>query len=114
MPIAEYKIEAASNFTGSGSTNSSETLSMNFTVRVVDILENGVLVIRGDRRIVMRNESISMVLTGLVRTKDISATNTVNSNRVADAHIYYETDGEVSRGSRPGYFWRLFQFLNPM
>jgi len=113
MPFSQYSIQASSQFDGGGSTNSSETLELDFTVRVVDILENGVLVVRGDRRVTIRNESISMVLTGLVRVRDISDANIVDSSRVADAHIYYETDGEVSRGTRPGLGWRFFQLLNP-
>lgn len=113
LPFNQYEIQASSKFTGSGQANSSDALNMNFTVRVVDVLQNGILVVRGDRRILIRNETMSMVITGLVRVRDISDQNIIDSNRVADAHIYYETDGEVSRGSRPGYMWRVFQFLNP-
>ena len=114
LPISEYKIQGASNFKGSGSANSNENLQYKITARVVDVLDNGILVIRGDRRVVIRDESISVVVTGLVRNRDINNENIVLSDRLADAHVYYETDGEVSRGSRPGYFWRFFQFLNPL
>ncbi len=114
LPISEYKIKGAASFSGSGDSNSSESLDYKITSRVVDVLDNGILVIRGDRRVVIRNESISVVVTGLVRNRDISNENIVLSDRLADAHVYYETDGEVSRGSRPGYFWRFFQFLNPL
>jgi flagellar L-ring protein precursor FlgH len=113
MPIAEYKIAGTSSSSGSGSTSSEESLIVTFTARVVDVLPNGVLVIRGDRKVIIRNESVNLVMTGLVRTRDIDNDNIVASTRVADAHIYYETSGEISRGSRPGYFWRIFQYLNP-
>ena len=114
MPIGpEYKVEASSSFNGSGSTNSQDSLSSEFTVRVVDVLENGTLVVRGDRKMMIRLETVSMVITGLVRTRDIDEDNKVPSTRLADAHIYYETGGETSRGTRPGYMWRIFQLLNP-
>ncbi len=113
MPLSSYSINASSSFNGSGKTASSEALTASFTVRVVDILDNGVLVVRGERKIIMRNEDVNMVITGLVRVKDISSANTVPSSKLADAHIYYETGGETSRGSRPGYAWRIFQYLNP-
>lgn len=113
MPLSSYSVNASSNYKGSGSTASAESLTASFTVRVVDILDNGVLVVRGERRIIMRNEDVNMVLTGLVRVKDISSANTISSSKIADAHIYYETGGETSRGSRPGYAWRIFQYLNP-
>jgi flagellar L-ring protein precursor FlgH len=108
-----YSVNAASNFTGSGSASSAETLSVTFTARVVDILANGVMVIRGERKILIKNESVSLVITGLVRTKDIDSYNRVNSTYIADAHIYYENEGEVTRGTKPGYVWRAFQYLNP-
>lgn len=113
LPITNYSIDANSKFSGAGEANSSDLISMSVTVRVVDKLENGVLVIRGDRRLVLRSESVNMVVTGLVRMRDITADNVIASARVADAHIYYESAGEVSRGSRPGYVWRVFQWLNP-
>ncbi|MDD3119233.1 MAG: flagellar basal body L-ring protein FlgH [Victivallales bacterium] len=113
LPITNYEIDATASFDGSGSANSADKLSMTITVRVVDKLENGVLVVRGDRRLQLRNENVSMVVTGLVRVRDIDSDNQVDSHRVADAQIFYETGGEVSRGSRPGYVWRIFQWLNP-
>ena len=108
-----YSVKASSQFTGTGAASSAETLSMTFTARVVDILENGVMVIRGERKILIKNESVSMVITGLVRTKDIDSNNQVSSTKLADAHIYYENEGEVTRGTKPGYVWRAFQYLNP-
>ena len=114
LPISEYKINAQSTFDGSGDTSSAERLTYKITVRVVDVMENGVLAIRGDRRILMRNETVSLVVTGLVRTRDITYDNKVDSGRLADAQIYYETDGEVSRGSRGGFVWRFVQLLNPL
>lgn len=113
LDIPSYKVSATMAYDGKGASSSSESLSMSFTVRVVDVLENGVLVVRGDRRVLIRNESISMVLTGLVRPWDISEENTIESSQIADAHIYYETDGEVSRGTRPGWAWRILQFISP-
>ncbi len=108
-----YTVNAASNFAGTGSSSSAETLAITFTARVVDILENGVMVIRGERKILIKHESVSVVLTGLVRMKDIDSKNQVYSTSIADAHIYYENDGDVTRGTQPGYVWRIFQYLNP-
>ena len=108
-----YKVNATSTFTGSGSSSSSESLAVTFTARVVDLLDNGVMVVRGERKILMKNESVSLVITGLVRAKDIDSKNQINSANIADAHIFYENEGDVSRGTRPGYVWRVFQYINP-
>lgn len=113
LDIPSYKISAASSFDGQGAASSSESLITTFAVRVVDVLENGVLVVRGQRKLLMKQDDVSMVLTGLVRVRDISASNTIDSTKIADAHIYYENGGEVSRGTRPNWFWRFFQMVNP-
>jgi len=63
--------------------------------------------------IVLKDEKVNMVLSGLVRPRDIDNSNTVASSRLADAHIYYESGGDVSRGTQPGFFWKIFQFINP-
>jgi len=61
----------------------------------------------------MAGERMTMVLTGLARSQDIDADNTVASTRLADARIHYKTDGNVSNWSKPGWFWKIFQVINP-
>lgn len=111
--LPSYDLNGSSDFAGSGSTSSSESLDANFSVRVVDVLPNSVLVIRGHRQVMIAEEKVTMVLTGLVRQRDISADNTVESTSISDATIYYETEGIVSNGTMPGWFSRLFQAVNP-
>lgn len=113
LAFPSYEIEGASSFKGVGAGNSSEQLTASYGVRVVDKLDNGILVVRGERRIQIKNESVNMVLTGLVRVRDITADNTILSSQVSDAHIYYENGGEITRGSNPGWVWRIFQWVNP-
>lgn len=108
-----YSAEASSGYEGSGARSSSEQFNARFTARVVDSHTNGVLVIRGERKVMLNGEKINMVLTGMVRQTDITNDNTVASSKISDAHIYYESSGEISRGSKPGWLWRAFQFVNP-
>jgi flagellar L-ring protein precursor FlgH len=111
--LPSYNLNASSKFEGKGDASSSEVFKSRFTARVTDVLDNGVLVIRGERMIILKNEKVNMVLSGLVRTRDIESDNTVLSTRLADAHIIYENGGDVTNGSKPGFFWRLVQFFNP-
>jgi len=106
-------INSTSSFAGSGSSSTSETLSAQITARVVDVMKNGNLVIKGERRVKMKQEEVHIVMTGIIRVRDISKANLINSNKISDAHIYYETSGDVSDGAQPGILWRVFQFINP-
>lgn len=106
-------MSGSTSFEGSGSSNNTESLSARYTARVVDVLPNNVLVLRGERVVEKNGEHVEMVLTGSIRQQDISADNLINSDKMADARIVYETKGEVSKGSKPGWLWRFFQTINP-
>ena len=69
--------------------------------------------IKGERRVKMKKEEVSIIMTGVIRKRDISQANTINSSLMSDAHIYYETAGDVTDGTQPGFLWRLIQFINP-
>lgn len=113
VSLPGYSLDAASEFDGSGSTSSAESLDAAVTVQVVEVLPNAVLVVRGERLVVRNREQVNMVLTGLVRQQDVTADNTVQSSQLASARIRYESTGTVSQGSNPGWFWRLFTWVNP-
>ncbi len=111
--IPPMSVSGTSNFDGAGSASSSETLSARYTARVIDVLPNSVMLIRGERLINKNGEKIKMVLSGLVRQQDISATNTISSDLLSDARINYETSGHVSTSSKPGWLMKIFQAINP-
>ena len=106
-------ITAGNTFDGSGNSSTSESLSARITARVIDVLPNGNLVIKGERRVKMKQEEVHIVMTGMIRTRDIAKANTINSSYLSDAHIFYETAGEVTDGTQPGILWRIFSFINP-
>lgn len=106
-------VNSSDSFNGSGSSSTSETLTAQITARVVDVMPNGTLVIRGERRVKMKKEEVSIIMTGIIRKRDISQANTINSSLMSDAQIYYETSGDVSDGTQPGFLWRMIQHLSP-
>ncbi|MGB0674015.1 MAG: flagellar basal body L-ring protein FlgH [Candidatus Puniceispirillaceae bacterium] len=53
-------------------------------------------------------------MTGLIRPEDISATNTVQSNRIADAEIVYVGAGEIADSSRQGWLSRTMRNVSPL
>ena len=51
-------------------------------------------------------------LSGIVRTVDIDALNTIKSSKIADATIMYTGDGAVADASKLG--WLAKFFLSPV
>jgi flagellar L-ring protein precursor FlgH len=77
-------------------------------VTVVDVLPNGNLKIRGEKRVTLNDGSEYIRLSGIVRIVDIDASNTILSSKVADATIMYTGDGTVADTSKMGWFSKVF------
>lgn len=96
-------------FTGEGSTDRKDSLSANVAAIVTQVLPNGYLVIQGKREIVINYELQEMQIKGIVRPEDISAQNTIPSNKIAEARIFYAGKGVVDDTQTPQYG---VQFMN--
>lgn len=92
---------------GQGVTERSGTIIGRMAAVVTEVLENGNLVIRGEKEIMINNEKETLVLTGTVRPEDILMNNTVYSTNLANTSISYKGKGLVNSGSKPGIFARL-------
>lgn len=107
------KAAAKNDFNGGGKINNSESISARLPVTVVDVLPNGNLIIEGKRTTAFGGETQDAVLRGIVRTKDISANNTVFSYHIADATIKYVSKGAISDVQRKGWFTKVWDKITP-
>ena len=64
----------SSDFKGDGETSRSGTLEAYITCRVVDVMDNGNLKIVGTREVMVNNENQLIILSGVIRPRDISDT----------------------------------------
>jgi flagellar L-ring protein precursor FlgH len=81
-------------FTGNTQYQSQRGFVDRFTVRVIDALPNGNLVVGGSRDVALEGDTRRLVLTGIVRSVDVSRNNTISSGQVSDLSIRYETTGK--------------------
>ncbi|MFQ5508839.1 MAG: flagellar basal body L-ring protein FlgH [Leptospirillia bacterium] len=114
-PVAGRNIDVGTSneFSGSGSTDRSGSLSALVAAVVVELLPNGNLVIEGNREIQVNHETQVIRLSGVVRPVDITTDNVVLSSRIADAQISYTGVGVIDEKQRPGWFTRVFDYLTP-
>lgn len=101
------------NFTGTGATDQSNSLTGEVSVTVAEVYPNGTMLIQGQKRVTLNRGDEFVQIKGLVRSADIDADNRVLSTRVADAQIAYTGKGDVARASRQGWFSRFFSVLSP-
>jgi flagellar L-ring protein precursor FlgH len=101
------------SFEGGGSTQRSGDLTAYLTARVVDILPNGNLVLVGTREVGVNHEKQIITLSGIVRPKDISSDNQIQSIHISDAKISYSGKGAVNDPQRPGWLVRTLDAIWP-
>ena len=102
-----------SDFAGDGATTRSGTLSAFITCRVVDVMPNGNLKIVGTREVMVNNENQLIILSGIIRPRDISDENVIMSTFISDAKIAYSGSGIVDDRQRPGWLANLLNNVWP-
>lgn len=102
------KIETAQSFDGKGDAQQSNQLTGNISVTVVEVLPNGNLRVRGEKRVALNDGDEYVRLSGIVRPIDIDVANIVPSSKIADATIMYTGDGAVADSNKMGWIARFF------
>lgn len=92
---------------GKGDARQSNRLTGGISVTVVDVLPNGNLRVRGEKRVTLNDGSEYIRLSGIVRPIDINVANTLPSSKVADATIMYTGDGALADSNKPGWISRI-------
>jgi len=100
-------------FTGSGATTRQGKLIGTITAKVVEVMPNGTLAIESRKEITINNEKQILILRGMVRPDDIAIDNTVLSNRVADAEVFFVGDGVVNGKQDTGWLVKLVDKIWP-
>lgn len=100
-------------FTGEGKTERTDTLTGTVAAVVTQILPNGYLVIQGKREVVVNYELQELNIQGIVRPEDISAANTIESSKIAEARIFYAGRGIVDETQTPSYGVRFLDKVMP-
>ena len=102
-----------SDFKGDGTTSRSGDLTAFITCRVTEVLPNGNLRIVGTREILVNHENQVIVLSGVIRPRDINDQNIIASRFIADAKIAYSGSGIIDDRQRPGWFANILDVVWP-
>ena len=96
---------------GKGENIRNGSMRARMSVTVVAVKPSGDLIIEGSRTIGLSGDRETLNLTGVVRQKDITPQNTIDSYLIADAEIHYSGKGNASTSSRPGPISRFLSWL---
>jgi flagellar L-ring protein precursor FlgH len=90
-----------------------EQVAMNVAALVTQVLPNGDLVVVGHQEFRVNFEVRDLQITGVVRPQDISSTNTVSLDKLAEARISYGGRGQITNIQQPRYGEQLLDVLAP-
>jgi flagellar L-ring protein precursor FlgH len=102
-----------SKFEGDGETSRSGSLDAFITCRVMEVMPNGNLKIVGTREVMVNYENQMIILSGIIRPRDIAEDNVILSTFISDAKIAYSGSGVVNDRQRPGWLTNLMNTVWP-
>ena len=101
-------LSGSRSFAGAGDSSQSNKLQGNVTVTVAEVLSNGNLVVRGEKRLTINQGDEYIRFSGIVRPSDVGSDNTVLSTSVADAKISYTGKGMIDDSNSSGWLASIF------
>ncbi len=113
--LAKIGINADSNqaFNGKGDASNNNQFTGNITVTVIEVLENGNLLVSGEKQVSIGNTGTEYIrLSGVVNPRYV-INNEVESRKIADAKVEYKNSGQISEALYMPWLARFFMSLLP-
>lgn len=98
---------------GTGTIERTEKLTLTVAAVVTQILPNGNLVIHGRQETRVNYEVRELQIAGVIRPQDITNTNTINYDDIAEARLAYGGRGHITDVQQPRYGSQLIDIILP-
>lgn len=108
-----FNASGQSKATGEGNVKRSEQIQLSVAAVVTGVLPNGNLFISGLQEIRVSNEKRSLGVQGIIRSKDISAQNTIRYDQIAEARVSYGGGGPVAAVQKPALVHQIYDQISP-
>ncbi len=105
--------EFTNDFSGKGTYDSTRSVALTLTAMIVEVLDNGNLVLEGKRDVEVNKENYILKLTGIARPIDITSANTINSDQLSNVDFALEGKGWLTRSGKKGWFNRAIDLFWP-
>ncbi|MCK4864721.1 MAG: flagellar basal body L-ring protein FlgH [Gammaproteobacteria bacterium] len=109
VEILTNKLSGEREFSGQGTSAMNSSFNGKISVTVANVLPNRNLVVRGEKMMMLNQSDEYVRFIGIVRPQDIKQDNTIDSTRVANLHMAYGGQGDLSSANKMGPLGRFFQ-----
>ncbi len=105
--------DSSKSFKGQGDYEATGEVKATITGRVLDVLDNGNLLIEGRRAVRVNEDTKTILITGVVRTGDIRSDNTVLSEKLHNFQVSIVGEGPLTRAQSQGILGTIADILWP-
>ncbi len=102
-----------SDHTGSGSVEREEEIDVKIAALITQILPNGNMVIHGRQEVLVNFEKRILEINGVIRPEDVTISNTISYEQIAEARIVYGGEGQITDMQQPRYGQQLYDIVFP-
>jgi flagellar L-ring protein precursor FlgH len=108
-------VNVSGNNTNQATTeiNREEQINLSVATEVTQVLPNGNLVVQGRQEIRVNFEVRELQVMGVIRPQDISSTNTIKYDKLAEARISYGGRGQLTDQQQPRYGQQILDVITP-
>ena len=112
-PLSLVDMDSSGSTEGNGTVDRGETIDLEVAALVTQVLPNGNLVVAGRQEMRINYEVRELQVAGVIRPEDITSTNTIDFEKIAEARIAYGGRGHITDVQQPRYGQQLYDILWP-
>lgn len=112
-PGSLLDVDSQTSNSGTGTVDRKEKIDLKIAAVVTQVLPNGNLVVQGRQEVRVNYDVRQLQVAGIVRREDITALNTVDYDKVAEARIAYGGKGQIMDVQQPRYGMQVLDVLMP-
>jgi flagellar L-ring protein precursor FlgH len=112
-PANLLDLNSESDSNGNGQISRDEQIELKIAAVVSQVLPNGNMVIHGRQEFRVNFEARELQIAGIIRPEDISSTNSIVYEKIAEARISYGGRGQISDLQQPRYGQQVLDILFP-
>ena len=106
-------VGSTSTASGQGRVQRNEAISLKIAARVIEVLPTGHLMITGRQQVRVNFELRDLQIVGLIRPEDVTRSNTITYDKMAEARISYGGRGHISDVQQARYGQQLLDMIAP-
>lgn len=112
-PGSAIDFDSAHVSNGEGKITRNETVNVQLAAIVTQVLPNGNLVVHGRQEVALNYDVREIIVDGVVRPEDITASNQISHDKIAEARIRYGGRGQIMDLQSPRWGQQIYDIIFP-